>query len=400
MNNLIKRHPGVSLLITVLFTATFLLVVIGVGQATFFSLREIRDFTRYDQTLELSRGASDYLQLVSEKQMDNEDTLGEEQTYLETECDSDSTYTNSSLSEIICGLAVSRLGPPIPVLSYDLLARPDYQFTFGGSSEWYSSPLAFVEDDVIRGTGNVSSDCGDTPEDPDALCHWNTITPGETVEIPLFYYDESDNPPTLQNISGPPTTVEFRLRVRTPDSQTLYLSPTQPVGHWRYDPTLLGWQIISESNTLQPRQDLLPDGVRDANNTEIFASRINNARSSDSILLDESSQGENDDGDMVSLATFLNDLLATDEPYIQLQLAGIPKKETWAPVRSSDPLASRRDALENLLPYFEYQILITREISDDKRIARSTVTMGNIEQTYEKQVYLETSSAPISIEDL
>lgn len=427
------RPLGVSLIITVLFTSFFLLIIIGLAQTTLFALRDTRDFTRLDQSFHVAHGVTDLLHYTAQQ----EDIVGREIQGQVADTGNPSPAVGPNMAEInstrngnggasvITALSSDAFSRKLsPSINYRIFARSPATLNDNLGTSWHVVPAPSVDSSgtVIGGTGNAASKCQNA-SDLDDPCHWNRLPVGESVQIPLFYVDDDDDE---QRPS------KFQLRIRTPcengeincvTSGRINLFTGTTSHHVRQDPTLVAWEITDASSrlSLTPSTDLDPNtpNTRDnLNNSELYASVINSARSNnynymalDGANPDDSGIRTSDTSFKQRINYFLDSLSTNSKPYFHLQLSIPPKKQGWDSTadttvgatssceRAATALSNRKnDCLELLIHYLEYQILVDQPIADEKRIARATVEIGDFAQTFESDSAVSGVPSPFVLE--
>ena len=220
-------------------------------------------------------------------------------------------------------------------------------FTSWGLSACHLVPLP--------GTGTAGENCdftnpnGTWDLDEDDKCNWNKIAHGETINIPLFYYDETDVSEPYDDVINDFTgTEEFILRLRTPEGKTIADASSGVIASWEFQ-----YKDGGNSYYLRPSAQYSTYPYY-----YIHKENINNANmANDYIIIKASDFWEthiikgavNQD----NFTTNIRDFLATgNKIYFKLTISGDLKEHI-----------SEVD-----IPYLEYQVITDNEIISDNKI--------------------------------
>jgi len=235
--------------------------------------------------------------------------------------------------------------------------------------DWQSTTPSICGQNMIQcfipmpGTGSAGENCNF--EDPNQTwamdfedkCNWDKIGYNENITIPLYY---SDPICTQDGICNPAETsmAEFALKIRTPNGETLAGGDKTIIMNWEIsgDCDVDGDYVGDETCYLLPKN---PEWELDSN-TQLSATRINNAATINYEILMEIDEGTNDfNQDPYLIIDFLTAFFG--DHYLN--------REILNPVLKLIVISPLIDSLYSTpIPYLEYQITTDKNISDNKII--------------------------------
>jgi len=192
----------------------------------------------------------------------------------------------------------------------------------------------------IKGFGNAATSCSDT-DDANSPCNWNKIYYGDSVEIPLYYIYDEQEPYTLN--------VEFDFRVRAPcnDGGNIASCTRYAIDAGQID-VVLNWQFSGESckdSSCVVVPQLAPS------NTSITGALIKDAvTNNNSIVLSHTSLCQ-DSVDPVKYIGSIYQFIHNTEKWAGNTL--LKPKFKFSYVQKLDGLN------DSNIPYLEYQLLYT-----------------------------------------
>jgi len=385
-----KNTAGVSLIIAIIFVSAFLLVIAGLAEVQIRTIRNIANRESEAKARYLAESAQELANYwvttkgVGANSEDDANGIG---------------LLKGALYVVAQGMGITNCVSTNCVPDFKIQSRAGagdtFSLSFGTAlpQTYYSVP--------IRRTGSVAKECQvDVPtalaavtdmDKANDACNWNKIGVGETVEVPLYYDDQTGTPSWG---SG-----SFILRVRTPcedyengttnctSGERIELYPK--VGDPAYrnrdkDKVLIQWLISSKDGgktmvagdkTVVVQNGSLRVDLSDtrdgSKNTEISAGRIddavdNSSGSLDGFLVLNSDQKGKDlaQSDPQSINSFLQNV---SNPILRLSLVDQPK-------RQAPPSLN--------VPFLEYQLLTTNAISDTKSSLSGTIQIGDFKKEF------------------
>lgn len=405
MKNISNDNSGVSLIVAIIFVSVLMLLTANLAQVTITTIQNISNADFSQKTQYIAFGASDIAYQFSADNAlgKNAEINGSSEPYDELNDYIDFLEKFSVSCADCVGFRVIGSGEKNPNGNYGLLK-------IGGTgSEYFSVPSAYIdENSVTVGTGNAAAKC-ENPDDADDPCHWNRIYVNDTVDVPLYYVDESGITQKLGEND------KFKLRVRAPkcedpmapecangrielypeviSNQVEYdAHPEYSYNDPKKDKVLIQW-LISDldtgetlfandnlvknkfgNNTRRPFPNNSKPELFAGNNTEISGGRINDAND-DSLILKNFIVWEQDHKgmDLKKIDISINDFLKNlTKPTLRLNLIGQPRKQ-------SD---------QSSVPYLEYQILADEPIADSKVTLFGWATISDFYKKFKVEKYL------------
>lgn len=406
----VKNSSGVSLIIAIIFVSAFMLVMAGLFEAR---LRVIQAVGNREQEAKARYLAESAAELASYAAA----THGAGWNLAEG-ADADlegalwAAAQNLGISS--CGAAVSGAATAMtPCSRMQVIGRPEAETVRidGAGPSYFSIPMA--------GTGNAGEHCilASAPNDADEACNWNRLFVGQTVEIPLYYMDNSG---VTQKLDVNPAG-DFLLRIRAPAAtgsgaaEELFplLTNASAYRHIEKDPVLVQWtisgtstgpggQVVGRTLVARDRKEGLNSPYRfqaSNENTEISGGRINEARIAGSDLNDFIVLRKNHQGwditsrggrDPRTITAFLD---VVENSVLRLSLVGQPRRNTsgGATFNPDDSIHINNSDFD--IPYLEYQLLTdsNNPVSDSKQIVIGWAEFGGFRKEVRREIQREAT---------
>lgn len=402
----LKDTSGVSLIIAIIFVSAFLLVIAGLAEAQISTIHAIGNRENEGKARYLAEGAAEHALLWAATHGIGANTIDDPnfEDYVAplyndaaelgfancADTDEDSTNGNQ------------------PCINIEVIGRSSETVQIAGAGpSYFSIPMA--------GTGDAGENCTlvNASSDANDECNWNKLSVGQTVEIPLYYVDDSGLVQKLDVSSAG----DFLLRIRAPGSEELFplFTDEDNYRHIEKDPVLVQWTISGTSTapggqvagrTLIAKDNKEGQFRLDENeadeNTEISGGRINAARIAvgylnDFIVLGKSNF-RNDIGRNITsqggreaqtISTFLNQV---NNPVLRLSLVGQPRRNTSSALGDFDPDNNNHvNSSVFDISYLEYQFLTdsSHAVSDSKQIIIGWAEFGGFRKEVRREIQRE-----------
>lgn len=408
-----KERSGVSLLISLILVGILVIFGLTISNIVISSIRESANVNRANQAFYAAEGALEKGLLENLQHgagyTSNVETVGYGQFGMCTDpanCSSCcSTKYPNDLSLCVSACMSGNSGSPlkatykiqgqVPVSSQ--YASSQYGIPTPGSGDVGKNcdPLTAVKSGSFywpEGSQTVYSDPTDHP------CNWNKIRVGETVAIPLYYTDSNGDP---VNLMTPNSTFQLKIRTACSDGSEFCapldrydLNYLQGDATYNGNDPIVSWQIVGEDSnaggttlTLGPYIYFLWNNDLGPLATIIHEKKINNTASY--IVLNTDSFGEDPDKCRGEIRYFLtNNASAVDGGGGLLGCSSTLKWDTQQivkPVLKFTVIHSLKDILNNDIPYLEYQLLSSSNMSSQPSNVSQTVTAEGFSGSF-KQV--------------
>lgn len=412
-----KNTSGVSLLIAIIFMCFFMLLMADMAQTQLRVIQSMRNRDIEGKVRYLAEGAQEMAALWVHTGLvgGNGSSTTEEPAMREYEqplldIANEAGYTNCNVD------------PANPCVGFSVQGRSlDTQTVRLDGVTYFSVPT--------KGTGDARSECDWPASYPDQTandgCNWNKLSMGQSVEIPLYYEDETGvRKLTLD------TGTDFKLRVRTPcyDSRRLerfeatsstceravlfpMVAATNFYRKIDKDPVLVQWMItdaggdeaLVAADAKDPDVAIHPNERKPNSyeNTEITGGRINDAAEffgrpgelmDDHVVLqkvypfrawdpDYNYKGNKVNMERIRGTEDIQDFVnRVPRPILRLTLVERPMRDADG-VPGTDEIDWNDWHLN--VPYLEYQLLTTGmhvSVSDTKSFVRSWAKFGDYEK--------------------